>query len=213
MRQRSARSANRLRTIILHWTLAAAFAIAVVTGLRSRLRLRTETGSLFWIRCARGTRVSLHMQGRWCWSRQLLHMPSMCGARACRLASGWIAIRVAGLLAEATRAGAVNVILIGCSSSRCSPRSVTGGLLYFDYAHRAMVDLHWFRHVGAAGRCRGGTCRPLETRRGRPASSNVQAGAHSAGAVPLRLAELFALLADAQVQRAGPKQGSHRPRR
>ena len=212
MRQRSARKRKTdYGTIILHWTLAGAFVIAVVTGLRIAMTAPHRDWIIVLDPVLPSARVwSLHMQ-------VALVLVATTIAYAVYVWRAGLSprirldrIRVAGLFGRSyARWGAVNVILYWVFFLALLTEIVTGGLLYFDYAHRTMVDLHWFAmwtllagvvaHVLAHWKL-GGAVQLLRMFRPAP----IQPA--PSGFDP---AELFALLADAQVEKGGPKREQH----
>ena len=134
-------------TIILHWLLVAAFAVAFVSG----LRIATEAPERTWInlfdavlpRRAYGSRTCRPPS---CWSRCRSATPSICSAPVSGAASSSTRFACADCSAADRPGWAPSTsCCTGSSSSRCSALMVSGGLLYFGfYAGHDVATLHWY---------------------------------------------------------------------
>jgi hypothetical protein len=133
-------------TIILHWTLVASLAVALLSG----LRIATETPGHTWINLL----DSILPQSA-VWTAHMpaavvlvtvavayaIYMPLSGLTRRVRLDRA----RMLGLFGNhAARWGAINVLLYWGFITTLLLQLATGGLLYFGYTEPVLAPLHWF---------------------------------------------------------------------
>jgi hypothetical protein len=133
-------------TIILHWTLVASLAVALLSG----LRIATETPDRTWINLLdgllpRSTVWTAHMPAAVVLVTVALAYTiymSLSGlARRVRLDR----VRMLGLLGNRhARWGAINLVLYWAFFVTLLLQLTTGGLLYFGYTQEILITLHWF---------------------------------------------------------------------
>ena len=133
-------------TIVLHWTLVASLAVALLTG----LRIATETPDHAWVNL-----LDIVLPRRVVWTA---HMPAavvlvtVAAAYAIYLPLSGLArrvrldrVRLIGLFGNrSARWGAINLVLHWAFFAILLLQLTTGGLLYFDHAGPMLVRLHWF---------------------------------------------------------------------
>ncbi|SED64156.1 cytochrome b561 [Rhizobiales bacterium GAS188] len=132
-------------TLILHWLLVGSFAIAAVTG----LKIAAEDPGRSWINFLDGV---LPRAAVWTTHIQAaLVLVAVAVAYAIYVSLAGLAsrirldrVRLVGLFGSSqVRWGAVNVILYWLFYVTLVCEFVTGGLLYFDYANSALLNIHW----------------------------------------------------------------------
>jgi hypothetical protein len=201
-------------TVILHWALVAALAVAFVTG----LRIATEAPDRTWINVLDPIlpRASV-------WTAHIPAAVALVGvstAYAIYMATAGLGrrirldrVRLLGLFGRAqARWGTINVALYWVFYLALLTQLITGAALYFGHANRIMLDVHWIGtwvilgyavvHVLAHLRL-GGAAQLMRILRPAPLAPPPP---------PFDAAELIARL-DRQPERAPPEQEAPRIRR
>jgi hypothetical protein len=132
-------------TIILHWSLVGSLAVAVVTG----LRIATEAPNRTWINALDGVLPRTTV-----WTTHIRAAVVLVGislAYAIYLSLAGLVrrirldrVRLYGLFSRSqARWSAINVILYWMFYFTLVTQLVTGGSLYFGFANRTALNIHW----------------------------------------------------------------------
>lgn len=133
-------------TIVFHWLLAASLVLAIGTG----LRIATESAAHAWI-----IKLDTVLPQAAVWTEHLQAAIGLLAAAAGYVVYMWRArlgrrlrldrVRLKGLLGSRfSRWGAINIALYWSFFVVMLSQLLTGGLLYFGFANRFALDLHWF---------------------------------------------------------------------
>ena len=132
-------------TIILHWSLVSALAVALVSG----LRIAAEAPNRAWLNL-----LGPGLPGATVWTAHMKAALALAGVAIAYAVYIWLArltgrirlnrMHLSGLVSRGNgRWAALNVSLNWIFYLTMVSQLVTGGLLYFDHAGGIVLDLHW----------------------------------------------------------------------